>query len=90
MRCNIEVHDVTTVMAEHDKDIENAKCGSRDGEEINSNQTVCMVFEKGPPGLRRRLLMTGHVFGHSGLGYLYTEHLQFTMDTRRAPTNVVT
>ena len=54
MRCNIEVHDVAAVMAEHDKHIENPKSGGRDHEEINPRYTVGMVFEKRPPGLRRR------------------------------------
>ena len=31
----IEVHNPPAVMAEHDKHIENAKCSSRNGEEIN-------------------------------------------------------
>ena len=46
----IEVHDVTAVMAGHDKRIENTKCGGRDREEINPRYTVGMVFEKRPPG----------------------------------------
>ena len=46
MHGNIEVHDVTTVMAEHDKDIENAKCGSRDGEEIDTGYTVGIDFRE--------------------------------------------
>ena len=46
VRCNIEVHDVTTVMAKHDKDIKNAKCGSRYCKEIDTGYTVSMVFEK--------------------------------------------
>ncbi len=61
MRCHIEVHDVTAVMAEHDKHIENAQCSSRDGEEINPGYTVGMVFKKRPPGLRRRFLSARHV-----------------------------
>ncbi len=51
VRCHIEMHDMTTVMAEHDKHLENAKCSSRDREEINSGYTVSMIFEKCPPGL---------------------------------------
>ena len=51
VRCNIEMHDVTTVMAEHDKHVENAKCSSRDREEINPDYTVGVVLEKRLPGL---------------------------------------
>ena len=85
MRCNIEVHDMMTVMAEHNKDLENAKCGSRyggrrSGEEIDSNQIVCMVFEKRPPGLGRRITVTNHVLCNSGLGYLDAKHFQFALD----------
>jgi hypothetical protein len=89
MRCNIEVHDVTTVMAEHDKDIENAKCGSRDGEEIDTGYTVGMIFEKRSPGLGRRITVSNHVLCNSGLGYLDTKHFQFAMDSGGTPTNVV-
>ena len=62
MRCHIEVHEVTTVMAEHDKHIKNAKSGGRDSEEINPSYTIGMVFEKCPPGLRRRFLLRNHIF----------------------------
>ena len=65
-----EVHDVATVMAEHDKHIENAKCGGRDREEINSRYTVGMVFEKRSPGLRRRFLLTNHIFGNCSFRHI--------------------
>jgi hypothetical protein len=74
MRCNIEVHDVTAVMAEHNKHIENAKCCGRDREEINPGYTVGMVFEKRPPGLGRRITVSNHVLCNSGLGYLDAKH----------------
>ena len=35
----IEVHNPPAVMAEHDKHIKNAKCSSRNGEEINPSYT---------------------------------------------------
>jgi len=90
MRCNIEVHDLTTVMAEHDKHVENAKCGSRYGEEIDTGYTVGMVCEKRAPGLRRRITVSNHVLCDSGLGYLDAKHFQFAMDAGRTPANVVT
>jgi len=77
MRCNIEAHDVTAVMAEHDKHIENVKCGGRDREEINPNYTVGMVFEKRPPGLGWRITVSNHVLYNSGLGYLDAKNFQF-------------
>ena len=89
MRCNIEVHDVTAVMAEHDKHIENAKCGGRDREEINPSYTVGMVFEKRPPGLGWRITVWNHVLCNSGLGYLDAKYFQFAMDSRGTPANVV-
>jgi hypothetical protein len=61
MRCHIELHDVTTVMAEYDEHIEDSKCSSRDGEEINSGYAVGMVFKKRPPCLRRWFLVARHV-----------------------------
>lgn len=36
------------VMAKHNEHIENPKCSSRNGEEINPGYTVGMVFEKRP------------------------------------------
>ncbi len=47
-----------------------------------ANQSLHMVIEESSPGLGGRLLMTNHVSGNSGLGYLDTEHLQLTMDSR--------
>ena len=58
---HIEVNNPPAIMAEHDKNIENAKCSSRDSAEINPGYTVCMVFKKRPPGLRKRFLLAHHV-----------------------------
>ena len=48
---HIEVQNLPAVVVEDDKHLENAKGGSRDGEEINPGYTISMVFEKRPPGL---------------------------------------
>ena len=74
MRCKMKVHDATAVMAEHDKHIENAKCGGRNREEINPGYAAGMVFEKRPPGLGRRITVSNYVLCNSGLGYLDTKH----------------
>ncbi len=58
---NEKSSDAVLDMSITDKHIENAKCGSRDSEEINPSYTVSMVFEKRPPGLRRRVLLTSHI-----------------------------
>ena len=39
-------------------------CGGRDREEVNPRYTVGMVFEKRPPGLRRRFLLRNHILGN--------------------------
>jgi hypothetical protein len=80
---------VTTVMAEHDKNVENPKYSSRDGKEINPGYTVGMVFKKRAPGLGRLITVSNHVLCNSGLGYLDAKHFQFTVDAGRAPTNIV-
>jgi len=73
LRCHIEVRDPPAIMAEHDEHIENAKCGSRDDEEINPGYTVGMVFEKRPPGLRRWFSLANHILRNCGLRDLYTK-----------------
>lgn len=88
MRCHIEVHDVTAVMAEHDKHIKNAKSGRRDGEEINPSYTIGMVFKKRSPGLRGRLLLRCHILRDCGLRDIDPKLKQFPMDSRRTPTHI--
>jgi hypothetical protein len=82
------VYNPPVVMAEHDKHIENARCGSRNCEEINSGYTVGMVFEKRPPGLRGRFLLTNHILGNCRFRYIDTKLDQFPIDSRSTPTDI--
>lgn len=88
MRCNIEMHDVTAVMAEHEKHIENAKCGGRNRKEVNPRNTVGMIFEKRPPGLRRRFLLTNQILGNCRLRDIDTQLKQLSMNSGSAPAYV--
>ena len=47
----IEMKNRSTLVRQYDEDIENAKGGGGDGEEINGDEVGKVIAEKGPPGL---------------------------------------
>jgi len=67
------MYNLPAIMAENDEDLENAKCGCRDGEEIDPGHTFSMVFEKRPPSLRRWFLLMHHILRNRGLTDHYTQ-----------------
>ena len=48
---DIEMSDSAAIMIQHDKHLENAKCCRWHREEIDPDDILRMVVEKGPPGL---------------------------------------
>ncbi|MGB2985726.1 MAG: hypothetical protein WBE26_07560, partial [Phycisphaerae bacterium] len=47
----VEVNDRSAVMTERDEAKQDAKRGSRDGEEVNRDDVSNMIVEKGTPSL---------------------------------------
>ena len=55
---------------------------------INSSNRLSVISQKSLPSLRRRILITHHVFRDRRLGDLEAKHQQFAMDPGRAPQPV--
>ena len=57
-------------------------------EEVQRDQALGVILEKGPPGLGGRLPMSDHVFGHGRLTQFDSNLQQFPMNARSAPARV--
>ena len=73
MSRNVEMHDSSAMMLQHNKHEQEPETQSRYHEEINRDELLGMMFQECPPGLRRWLAMPNHVLGDSGFGQLDPE-----------------
>jgi hypothetical protein len=70
----------------HVKDLE-ADRGHR--EEVDGDQLLGMILQKGAPGLRRRLAVAHYAFAHAVLPDVDAEFEQFPVDAGCTPTGIL-
>jgi hypothetical protein len=56
---------------------------------VDRHRVFHMVFQEGPPCLRRRVPTADHVFAHAGLADVNAEFEEFTVDARSAPNRIL-
>jgi len=88
---HVEVKNSPPIMRDNKEAVEHAKGERRRGKEIHGCNRFVMVVQKGRPTLCRLRSPWGfpHPAQHSSLGNIEAEHLQFTMNARRAPILVL-
>jgi len=59
---HIEVQDTAPVMGQHQKHVKHLEAKGGHREEVDGDQLLGMILQKGAPGLRRRLAAAHHVF----------------------------
>jgi hypothetical protein len=50
MLSDVEVHDASALVGEHDEDKEHTQCGGRDEKKVAGDDVVDMIIEKRLPG----------------------------------------
>ncbi len=70
---HIEVHNAPTMMAQHDKRVQDAERRCRHREEINANRIRHMIRKKSAPSLRWRLTTANHVLVNGRFGHIVAE-----------------
>ena len=75
VRRDIEMHDMSSIVAQYDKREQYAKCRCRHREKINTDDVDQMIVKKRAPGLRRWLSMPNHVLVHGRFGHVVPEQL---------------
>ena len=86
---DVEVHELTAVVAEHDENEEQAKGQCRHEEEVDGDQVSGMSGQKGAPRRRRPRRRPVHVLGDGPLGDLVAEHGEFRLDAPPAPGRIL-
>src|SRR5580700_1274766 len=87
MSSHVEMQDATPVMCNDEEAAENAEGKRRRNEEIHRSNRLAMIIQKSEP-LPRRFGTSrsfSHPSQHGTLGDVEAEHLQLTMNARRAP-----
>jgi hypothetical protein len=85
---DIEMDDSSAMMSERDENEEYAEPGGGNREEIEGDEILDMVGEKGPPRLGGRYAPLRHQPGHGALREVEAELEQFGMDARRTPEGI--
>jgi len=65
---DVEVHDLTAVVAKHDKRKQNPERSGRNGKDVNGYDVLDVVIEERAPGLCWRLLGTDSILVDRGIG----------------------
>ncbi len=86
--CDVEMQDLSPIVAQDEQHKENPEGRRRDCEEIKRNEVSGMIIEKCPPALRWRSGPPDHVPGDSGLRDPDPQLLQLSMDPRRTPQRI--
>jgi hypothetical protein len=91
MTCDVDVQDVSTVMANDEEAIQHAERNRRHREEVHRCDGLAMVAQKSEPAFRwLRVSRTAlHPAGDCSLGNIETEHEKLSMDARRSPARIL-
>ena len=86
-----EVQDLTSVVADDEKAVENAKRERRDGEEVHRRNGLAMVPEKRQPSLHRMWIFPSSTDPSRDTPFrdIETQLAQFTMNARCSPGRIL-
>ena len=85
MSRNVEMHDSSAMMFQHNKHEQKPETQCGNNEEIDRDKLLGMIVQECPPRLGRRLVVSRHVFGSRGFRHLDPEFQQFPVDSGRTP-----
>lgn len=89
MRGHAEMQNAPSLVMQHNENEQEAERDGWHNEKVNDYETACVITKECTPGLRGRLRMPDHAFGHSSLADSDPEFEQLTMDPRCAPQGVL-
>jgi hypothetical protein len=90
MSSQVEMRDATPIMCNDEEAVENAEGKRRRNEEVYRSNRLAMIIQKS--GTLTRRFGTSRSFSHPAqhgtLGDVEAEHLQLTVNARRAPSAI--
>src|SRR4051794_1376693 len=89
MGCHAEVYNAPPVVCQDQEDVEDLETDRGHGKEVDGYQTVNVILQKSPPGLRGWFSMPHHILGDRGFGDLDPQLEQLAMNPRSTPAWVV-
>jgi hypothetical protein len=88
---HIDMQDSPTIMGNDEEALKHSKRERRDREEVHRGNHFAVVPQEGQPTFRWLWVFRGmlHPTRDSPFRYIKAQHLQFTMNARRAPSGVL-
>jgi len=86
---HLEPQQLSPAAAQNQKHKQEFKAQWRNNAHIDSGNRLCVILQKGLPGLRRRFPTSHHVFGDCRLGNFEPEHQELAMNSGRAPQRIL-
>ena len=88
---DVEVQNVSTIMADDKEAVEHAERDRWNGKEIHGGDGFPVITKKGKPTLSRLTVprCSLHPAGSGSLGNIKTQHEQFAVDARRTPSRIL-
>jgi hypothetical protein len=88
---DVEVQNVSTIMADDKEAVEHPERDRWNGKEIHGGDGFPMITKKGKPAIASLTAPSRsfHPAGNGSLGNIKTQHEQFAVDARRAPSGIL-
>ena len=77
------------VMCQHQEHVEDLEPDGRHRKKVDRHHRLDVIFQEGPPGLRRWLVVPRHVLAYAGLADVDSELEQLAVYTRCSPQHIL-
>src|SRR6516164_11107825 len=77
------------VVSQHQEYVQHLKPNGWHREEVDRYHTFDVILQERPPGLRRWLAASRHIFANAGFADVDAEFEEFAVDARRSPKRVL-
>src|SRR6516225_7798809 len=84
-----EMQDPAAVVSQHQEYVQHLKPNGWHREEVDRYHTFDVILQERPPGLRRWLAASRHIFANAGFADVDAEFEEFAVDARRSPKRVL-
>ena len=86
---DVEVDDVSSIVAQNNEREEDTERRRRNGEEVYGDDVGQVIIQERSPSLRRWISMPNHVLGDGRFGHVVAKQLKLGVNPRRSPQRML-